>query len=224
MISIYTGFRGSDARDEAMIFANDSEDNAASLLAETIEKNTSPRRYYSGRCLDAVWTLEVKKTPRRYWSGRSWTLWTLFCIPFLENERKLLMSLPSNSSQPRSSTRQAQAPQTRRRPLIRRYARYDQHTLEDLLALLAANVEDAFLLTGAEPGKDYTHLTTVPDMIPSNMTKVARQCARAKDDMAAPLNGSCVCDYGTQHGTKGDVFRHYRKVDHAGCALLQCDN
>jgi hypothetical protein len=43
------------------------------------------------------------------------------------------------------------------RPLIRRYARYNPRTLEDLLALLAANVEDAFLMAGATPGVDYSH-------------------------------------------------------------------
>ena len=41
-------------------------------------------------------------------------------------------------------------------PLIRRYEQYNAETLEDLFALMAANIEDAFLLAGATPGVDYT--------------------------------------------------------------------
>lgn len=39
--------------------------------------------------------------------------------------------------------------------LIERYTNVDADTLEDYLAVLAANVEDALTTAGGEPGRDF---------------------------------------------------------------------
>lgn len=41
-------------------------------------------------------------------------------------------------------------------PLIRRYATYDSTHLTDFLQIIAANVEDALISSGATPGVDYS--------------------------------------------------------------------
>ncbi|NIF57524.1 hypothetical protein F3J27_03415 [Enterobacter sp. Ap-916] len=40
--------------------------------------------------------------------------------------------------------------------LIKRHSSYDATLLSDALACYAANIEDAYLLVGAKPGKDYS--------------------------------------------------------------------
>jgi len=40
--------------------------------------------------------------------------------------------------------------------LIKRHNEYDMTLLSDALSCIAANCEDAFLMSGAVPGKDYT--------------------------------------------------------------------
>ena len=42
--------------------------------------------------------------------------------------------------------------------LIKRYETTDPNSLEDLLYVMAVNIEDSLLGTGAVPGKDYTIL------------------------------------------------------------------
>ena len=42
--------------------------------------------------------------------------------------------------------------------LVKTHTTYDASTIEDYLALMCANIEDAFLTNGAVPGQDYTHL------------------------------------------------------------------
>lgn len=39
--------------------------------------------------------------------------------------------------------------------LIRRFEIYDTNDVQDMLSAMAANVEDALIESGAEPGKDY---------------------------------------------------------------------
>ena len=42
--------------------------------------------------------------------------------------------------------------------LIRDFNQFDPKTLEDLLLIMAKNMEDSLIQGGAEPGKDYTIL------------------------------------------------------------------
>lgn len=42
--------------------------------------------------------------------------------------------------------------------LTKTFATYDTGSIEDYLALMCSNIEDAFLTNGATPGQDYSHL------------------------------------------------------------------
>ncbi len=46
---------------------------------------------------------------------------------------------------------------SQKKRLIVQLERYDRSLLSDFLSIVAANIEDAMMQCGAEPGKDYTY-------------------------------------------------------------------